>query len=420
MSDTDVATGKFWGTVMTSPVPRNYVNSTRWLTIDIPGTDVADCPTFFVIKKFTLQESAWIRNGYMSFAATFLFMESGDFKCQKTSNPADGYFTYRNPISKDRAVGDADLFASHIKSIAEQQRETEGLYQWDSTILMNRYMTYLLVHQGGVYHLCYNPIHTEQFKQYWLWARTEERGVGGWDWNGTQTRDSSSGRLSTHDILDTYCKLRVHRGDVNREAFADPCCAMLNNADNAAYAALIGDNRVYEHVSTTTWSTFDPSQVAAFSRIVDTMFQTSTQTGDVNMEGSQPLNCLCTGAIHKFIELHIPQSSIMHKFNYREDCSPQMTVNVCNVLLSAREINVRNSVLQAQCGNHNVDLANRTQEERINPQKDPTNPQKDRTTTTSESAFVISPMHQMLAAAACGGLYYVYLQNQRKKPSTAS
>lgn len=272
---------------------------------------------FFTLRRFTPAESEIITAGLRN-SAEFVFTDVGNIRLVG----ADGKeVTYRNPLDLNRTV---DYSQHSIQRLMNDDTQ----YFFDDENVVSRNLKYLLRKtQDGRWLLLHNPLHMLPFRAYYNRTMNIADSV---QWGATSV--GTDRHMNLQATFQRYCDTlqvkRVDRTD-KKKSYLDPACNIFYSDDQCRESSLFDENLV-EH---------DRDLVRRQRMVLN------------QLGAGTPPNCLCSGAPHNYVKSNVSSESFIHDFQNLKSCDPSLTLNVCNIINEAVNLNITGSSLSAKCGN---------------------------------------------------------------------
>ena len=259
------------------------------------------------VHAFSLAESAKITTA-LSSPGSFVFTDAGHLKYGSTK--------FTNP-----ATDVARAFPS-AQSLKRLQAAHPKQFVYDDHNVISRNLQWILHRAGdGQWHLLYNPMHRQGFRDYYARVRASAD-AGMVSWGATTLADVGHVNLKT--FFRNYCAaFHVTKPD-GTKAHLDPTCNMFLSAERCAKSAFFDDN------------------------VLDLPELDETVTN--GLSAGTPPNCLCVGNPYDYATSEVPATSFLHDFlKSGETCAPNIINQVCEINMEALVINIEDSTLSNNC-----------------------------------------------------------------------
>lgn len=274
---------------------------------------------YLVLKRFSEEESKWITEGLKD-PKTFRFSDNGNLAC---INAAGKEFTYRNVLDTNTVVD------FNVDSIADLQKASVQ-YVYDDKHVITRNLRFILVKDGAIWKIIYNPIHTKAFKEHYVHSMSKASSTM---WGATTMRTDKHPNLKK--IIQSYCDDFVvsrpaHMSKAGKMAYLDPVCNIMYSQDQCQQSSLFDDNLV----------THNPGIVAANSNVLKSLGS-----------GDPVPTCACTGRPYNYLSSNLSEEDdVAFEFLNIKDCDPELEMNICNVVNQASTLNISGSSISTKCG----------------------------------------------------------------------
>jgi hypothetical protein len=326
---------------------------------------------YLTLKKFSGDESATITKGLKNTPwlgnsdpnKNFIFTKQGNIKCFANGS----HHVFLNPF-RPKKIGtistdgwtDEEWF-NNSRSLpairgsgGSSLSSNQGHFVWDLNNVISEGLLYILANKNGIWHLLYNPMHRQEFKDYyksWYYSRssTDSDGrahgtntgytsVTGKDVNGNQW-------IPFKKLFHKYCNgFKVAKNTwATPDRFLDPTCNMFYEKDNCGYSVFFRENR----------SSYDVSKVPGFDAIKPQVEEF------MNATAANPPPCVCQGTTSEMVDDLTDENSFATIFHGRdgsasaaESCPliPRQ-INMCNVNIQAQgDMLLEGSTVGNTCG----------------------------------------------------------------------
>lgn len=295
---------------------------------------------FLVVKKFTPEESSRLDAAVAR--GDLVFTDTGDVQVPDASGAVA--VVALNPLVDEahRALGG--------RTLQELRAESGEQYVWGSTAVVNRTLRFLLLKDGGTWHLCHNPLHERGFREYYAQVLQDAPSEPAWGMpDATTTHPTSIRRL-----LRDYCTDLVVAHD-GHAAYLDPTCNIFYSQQACVESAFLPtlDNRV-DHAS-------DPVRKRIFDLNTDHYaFLKAAGT-------AWKSNCLCTGNAAAYADTNLTEDSFLihdssdrgkrSSFLGRRACELDVVINNSNIVVDTGggDLEVTNSTFEAAATSNSVE-----------------------------------------------------------------
>jgi hypothetical protein len=288
---------------------------------------------FFVARKFSKKDTKLISRALRR-PGEFVFNTAGNIQ-----GKVDGEtISFLNPVGNSRLFGGETL-------LRQRQRNDQMVYddynvispdlQWILHLPKDQY-------DEARWHILYNPLHQEDFKELFQKYRTfrvPQR------WGGTSEphKDRTTGQIfpPLEQALSNYCNsLKVDGPPAMREthSWLDPTCNLFLSQERCAQSSLFSEN------------------ITDFSHRMRTTFPGSERNATNNMKAGTPTpNCLCFGSLVRFANDLGDKSFLsgFHDRNNADSCQNDIVTIICQQVFTAATNYVNNATFTNNCGTNN-------------------------------------------------------------------
>ena len=302
----------------------NQNNSKFWLKMD-KNIENKSIPTyFFIIKKLTEEESEKVTKS-LDYPHMFYFVNYGNVQ-GSIDGTDEGIFKIFNPLRTSDVTTSADPLEKRVSAHKNQ-------FSFDHEHVITENLKYILHKKDKTWYLLYNPIHREEFKNYWKRVLADSSITTNW----AGTYDDAK-YINTTTLFREYCKSLIINKDRDfpkENTFLDPTCNMILSPERCA-------NNAFFQINLSTY----PKYNKALQPVLDQL--------QTKQSGIEP--CLATGTPSDFMN-DSPlnpkgnSSSFTSAFRERDTFSQSMTFTVCNTeITSSGDANLEGVNIENSCG----------------------------------------------------------------------
>jgi hypothetical protein len=308
----------------------------QWLVVpphprsaEVPALEYARGAAFFKLRTFSSAESDALRAALISRPTTVRFNEHGHLRVGDAvyPNPASGHPS-RTPSRYDDSVGRlaGGPRTAEAGSGAFVGREQ---YVYDGDHVISRNLLFLLLRVDGIFHLVYNPLHSQDFAEHYAAAMRE--GIA------STVRHGATPELRT--LFRNYASALVL---TNGEQYLDPTTHLFLDADACARNGAAPHfrppvpNRVV----------YAARDLRDFRRLIEDM--------RTPIDNGRTMLCLCAGPAVQYLRDHLEAAgsrSFLLGFldrNVAGNCARTTVNKMCTISVSGHSTTVDNS--QIGCG----------------------------------------------------------------------
>ena len=302
----------------------NPNNGKLWLKIDKNIENESVPSYFFIIKKFTEEESDKVTKS-LDYPHLFYFVNYGNVQ-GSVDGSDEGIFKILNPLRTSDVTTSADPLEKRVSAHKNQ-------FSFDYEHIITENLKYILHKKDKKWYLLYNPIHRTEFKNYWKKVLADSSITTNW----AGTYDDAK-YINTTTLFRKYCKSLVinkERDFPKENTFLDPTCNMILSPETCA-------NNAFFQINLSTY----PKYSKALQPVLDQL--------QTKQSGIEP--CLATGTPSDFmndspLNPNGNSSSFTSAFRKRDTFSQSMTFNVCNTEISSSgDANLEGVNIENSCG----------------------------------------------------------------------
>lgn len=283
---------------------------------------------FFILRVYTADESRQISMA-LKRPGNVIFTDEGHIRLKPQvagSAPVD----LLNPLPPD---GVLDLERDSIANVPSP------VYVHDASHIISRNLHYILLKQASQWYLLYNPLHRSSFRAYYREALEAATVNGDVSWGKPSIRTDKHANIET--LVRTYCNALTANGP-DGVAYLDPMCNMI-----------VSDKQCRESATFLGESRMERSDIEVKARAQAINVMGGSQKSDNAPPDVRVPNCVCIGDPHHYMDAYLPDSFV-HEFLDNAYCSGNLSLNQCTILNQATTINVKNSSLNAACGDYTL------------------------------------------------------------------